>query len=460
MMSNGATPAAKTARRRRRPTLSLAVEGYKAVRHRQQLRLAPLTVIAGVNSSGKSSFMQPFLLMKQTLDSAFDPGALLLYGANVKVTDHSQIFSRGKSKADSVDRFTVGLISDSGDEREVTFGSQGGSGLKILSDVMRSERSGEIRLSENMTSQKLATLREQFGDKIDSHLGRLFRDQNRDRSGWEPRVSRNRCFLDVEMSVSIEGSDLTLPMPYMLGLSGSNWVDVLRGIIHVPGLRGNPERSYQRSATGDTFPGTFETYVASLIYEWSEKDQQRLALLASDLEQLGLTWKVQARRLNDASIELLVGRMPHAQQGGAHDLVSVADVGFGVSQTLPVLAALHAARRNQIVYIEQPEIHLHPRAQLALARVLIDATKRGVVIVVETHSSLLIRGIQTEVARGSLLANDLSMNWFSRNLDTGAQEVVVAQLDPMGRFGDWPVDFDDISRDADWAYLDAIEDRS
>jgi hypothetical protein len=55
-------------------------------------------------------------------------------------------------------------------------------------------------------------------------------------------------------------------------------------------------------------------------------------------------------------------------RGGAHDLVNVADAGFAVSQTLPVVVALVAADEGQVVFIEQPEIHLHPRAQLGLAK--------------------------------------------------------------------------------------------
>jgi predicted ATPase len=122
--------------------------------------------------------------------------------------------------------------------------------------------------------------------------------------------------------------------------------------------------------------------------------------------------------------------------------------------------ALLTARPGQIVYLEQPEIHLHPRAQLALAEVLVDAAVRGVRVIAETHSSLVIRGIQTAVAERRLSAADLSFNWFGRDAQTGFQTVATAEVDESGRFGEWPVDFDDVSRDADWAYLDAIEAQS
>jgi predicted ATPase len=179
-------------------------------------------------------------------------------------------------------------------------------------------------------------------------------------------------------------------------------------------------------------------------------------MLASELARLGLTWKVQARRVNDAAVELLVGRMPQAQQGGAQDMVSVADVGFGVSQTLPVVVALLVAAPGQIVYLEQPEIHLHPRAQVQLAKTLVQASKRGVKVIAETHSSLLIRAIQTEIATGAIASEDVSMNWFSRDEQSGFTKVDVADLDDKGRFGDWPLDLDEISQDADLAYIDAI----
>jgi hypothetical protein len=399
--------------------------------------------------------MQPFLMMKQTLDSAFDPGPLLLYGANVKVTEYQQILSRGKAKADVADSFSVGLRHGT-HSREVRFQTDASGGLRIGLDTSHDiDEAGPTPLSDPLTAaqkRKLDPLAEQQVDSMVKFLPEF----DKARTEWSVYAVRNRCFLEPAIRLSDGNLHYRLAMPR--SSYDDDWVDLLRGIIHVPGLRGNPERSYQRSAVGDTWPGTFETYVASILFEWGENEPDKLLALASDLELLGLTWKVMARRVNDAAVEVMVGRMPHSQQGGAWDLVSVADVGFGVSQTLPVLVALHSAKRDQIVYVEQPEIHLHPRAQIALAECLVRAAKRGVRVIAETHSSLLIRGIQIAVARRELTPDEVSMNWFSRDETDGSQLISVAELDEQGRFGEWPVDFDDVGQEADWAYLDAVED--
>jgi len=65
----------------------IAVEGFKSIRKRTEIAFRPLTILAGANSSGKSSILQPALLMKQTLEAPYDPGALLLDGAHVRCTD-------------------------------------------------------------------------------------------------------------------------------------------------------------------------------------------------------------------------------------------------------------------------------------------------------------------------------------------------------------------------------------
>jgi predicted ATPase len=227
----------------------------------------------------------------------------------------------------------------------------------------------------------------------------------------------------------------------------------------VPGLRGNPERTYPVTAVGEKFPGTFENYVASLVTHWKSASPRTVQDVGSDLNSLGLTWKLDAKRTTDTHVEIRVGRTPRPAQGGGHDLVSIADVGFGVSQTLPVVVALRAARPGQLLYIEQPEIHLHPRAQVAMARLLVNAAKRGVRVVAETHSSLILLAVQTLVAEGVITPDLVGLNWFIRNQKTAATRIETAELDAAGRFGDWPEDFDEVALKTESDYLAAAEAR-
>ena len=75
------------------PVSKIAVSGFKSIEKKQEIEIRPLTVLAGANSSGKSSMMQPVLLLKQTLESPSDPGSLLIRGPNVEFSEVKQLFS-------------------------------------------------------------------------------------------------------------------------------------------------------------------------------------------------------------------------------------------------------------------------------------------------------------------------------------------------------------------------------
>ena len=239
----------------------------------------------------------------------------------------------------------------------------------------------------------------------------------------------------------------------------SAYVNAILSLIHVPALRGNPERNYKKTSVGPMFPGTFEIYAASLISHWQATEDTRLNDLGTALEKLGLTWKVSSKKVDDVSVEVMVGRFIHKTHSNSKDLVSIADVGFGISQILPVIVALLTAEPGQLVYIEQPEIHLHPKAQMAMAQILADAANRGVKVVAETHSSLLLLGIQSLVAEGKLSPDKVKLHWFKRRPEDGVTEVTSADLDKAGAFGDWPEDFSSAEMDADTRYIHAAEAR-
>ena len=96
----------------------IAVRGFKSIADEQQIELRPLTLLAGANSSGKSSLMQPVLLLKQTIEAPSDPGALLLDGPNVRFTSAEQLLSRITGKTEKAD-FAVRVELSKGDSLEI-----------------------------------------------------------------------------------------------------------------------------------------------------------------------------------------------------------------------------------------------------------------------------------------------------------------------------------------------------
>lgn len=401
--------------------LKLSIRGFKSLRDRVEVELRPLTLLSGRNSSGKSSLMQPLLLLKQTLEAPFDYGPLRLDGPNVHFSEAQQLFWQGKSQNDRA--VEIGIAIGNKGKCEFVF----------------------VRRDRGLTLDRVEI-------HSDDGNGQILR---------EGTVHQQGLFLGLLVRRKFH---ILAEVPNLEMVSGYNAIMIreqivadltVQRLIHVPGLRGNPERFYPSTAVGDRFPGPFPPYTASVLAHWMNEKDERLVTVAEQLRALGLTWKVDARRLDDTRLELRVARTYEPQRGGTKDLVNIADVGFGVSQVLPVLVALLVAKKGDIVHIEQPEIHLHPAAQARLAQPLAAAAKRGVIVVAETHSPLLLRSVQQLVADGSLPARDVALHWFRRD-DDGATQVTTAELHRDGTYGDWPEDFASTEMDVDVQLLAAM----
>jgi len=425
----------------------IAVRGFKSLRDEQRVEIRPLTILAGANSSGKSSIMQPLLLLKQTLDAPGDPGALLLDGPNVRFTSADQLLSRTAGTA-AASAFAIRLDLSTGESLETVFRAEQGKGFGV--ERTRFDSDGDhVEITMETTHEEILG----FLPKRIREVAERFARGGKE--GQRYSVYRDRCFLALRLAEPEEAGTRGLFRPLGISPSGA-FVSHIRAVIHLPGLRGNPRRTYPKTAVGPRFPGTFEAYVASTIARWEAEEKEKLADLGRMLQNLELSWKVKTSRVDDTQVEILVGRLPHSKRGGAHDLVNIADVGFGVSQSLPVLVALIEAVPGQLVYIEQPEIHLHPKAQRGLAHALCEAAKRGVVLVIETHSAILLRAIQTLVASGDMPREDVRLHWFQRD-EAGVTIISTGDLDEDGAYGDWPQDFDITELEVERAYLDTIE---
>ena len=425
----------------------IAVAGYKSICEEQSIDIAPLTVLAGANSSGKSSMLQPLLLLRQTMEASYDPGPLLLDGPHVRFSKAEQLLSPGASG------FSLQLDTDAGGSitNRYALKPEGGFELRGMDFVRASDGSSGTLAVDTPSEEIFATMPEAVRAYARSSNEGATLAPRRARGLMQIRVSGGLGLCAELMQLDARADDLWAP--------GEAIFWAVLAAIAVPGLRGSPARSYPRAEIDAHFPGAFESYVASLIAHWADSDQDRLTGLIWNLRHIGIARYLRSERIDDTRIELQVARLPAGERFNNIDLVNIVDVGFGVSQALPVLTALIAANPGQLVCIEQPELHLHPRAQSRMADILVNAARRGVRVVVETHSDLLLRGVQTAIAKGNIEPVDVSLNWFTRDAKTGLTKVSKAALDKDGAFGEWPADFDEVALRAEREYLDAVEAR-
>jgi predicted ATPase len=166
------------------------------------------------------------------------------------------------------------------------------------------------------------------------------------------------------------------------------------------------------------------------------------AVVAKWLKDLGLLQSFEVHQIaaHRKEYEVMV------RAGNTKESVNLPDVGFGVSQVLPVVVQCFYANPHTTVILEQPEIHLHPRVQSALADLFIEAIQsreggadRSIQLVVESHSEHFLRRLQTRVAENKVKPEDVAL-YFCR---TGSDGAVLEPLE-VNIFGDiqnWPADF-------------------
>lgn len=213
---------------------AITIAGFKSICEEQKIEIRPLTILAGANSSGKSSAIQPLLLLKQTLETRQDPGAIFLEGDNVRFTSADQLLCKAAAKPG--DKFKIGIEFLNFREYILTFARNRGKGLagfRIEEQVLRLEDS-RIAFHEGMTHSELVAHLPKEMISMHSQASKQLKVD------LEFIVVRHRCFLDIAFR---HKNSISPPLAIMLPLV---LPDIAR-IIHLPGLRGIPERTYKLS---------------------------------------------------------------------------------------------------------------------------------------------------------------------------------------------------------------------
>lgn len=121
------------------------------------------------------------------------------------------------------------------------------------------------------------------------------------------------------------------------------------------------------------------------------------------------------------------------------------NVGFGLTNVLPVITAILTSPPGTILLIENPEAHLHPQGQSEMGKLLAAASSAGVQIILETHSDHVLNGIRVAVRNKEAIAEDVKIHFFERYWESElvTHNVISPVLDSNGRIDRWPQNFFD-----------------
>ena len=400
----------------------LQLKNLKAWRDSGSVRLAPVTMLLGSNSSGKSTLLQSLLLLKQT----------------AAAPDRTVHLNLGGDEAHD-------MVSLGDFDAVLAHGTVAPRQFEIVLEFERPEgervRQGRFACSYGQTASGAVVVQALSL----STVAREFRAVRRERGAYavwvdgEPRPRGKGPHLAPERSIAFSAEAIAL-----LGPDGAHLQDLslalrreLEAIVYLGPLRQRPARDQVWNKGGSGSVGAEgQQAINALLSDALQPGAGQGAVLrnvSAGLQRMGLADRIEVRQLGRSSrYELLVHK-----DGVAANL---RDVGVGVAQVLPVLTVAYSVPPGSTVLLEEPEIHLHPLAQAVLAELFAEVSQqRRVQFLVETHSEHLFRRMQTLLARRQTTTAQCQMLFVERQ---GANAVLVPlEIDEFGAVRNWPPRF-------------------
>ena len=349
----------------------------------QELTCAPLTLLCGLNGMGKSSIIQALLVLRQSFESEdLKRGRLVVSG------DLADLGTGRDILCADADTDTIGFELHASDAPEP---------CSLVFDYSRD--SDRLKARENLFS-------EAGGGKTQDAWGGL------------PPFGGNLVYLNAER----------------LGPRKTYSLSETRAELGSLGTRGEYAWNYLSAHQGDrwpiedqrTHPQHSGTHLLDAVSCWLQEISPGVHL---EFETIMRADAVIAGFSFDRAGDIKT------------DAYRSANVGFGLSYVLPVLASLLAPPRGSLCLIENPEAHVHPKGQTRLAELAVRASLAGIQVIAETHSDHFLDGVRIAVRDGLAQPENIAIHYFDR-VD-GKAAITSPQLDADGRIDVWPEGFFD-----------------
>lgn len=435
----------------------LRIQNFKGWKDTGEITMAPITLFFGANSSGKSSIGQFLMMLKQTVESqdrkaVFYPGgknsAVQLGSYKEMVFQRNQAnkisFGYSWSLPEQIEiKDTVSKDEFSGDS--ISFSAEVGFENTLALNSLKYDL-----IKEDQSVLSIGMKRKSGGNRdyeVRTEKYEIMRNQGR---AWPPKAPVHFYGFPNEVLAYYKNADFVQEL-------NLNHEKLFRSLYYLGPLRTKAERLYSWSGSepesvGYAGENTISAILAArnrkigLLKPEAKRPASRISfqeVIALKLKEMGLIEEFKVNPISEQRQEYEV----KVHTKGSNDWVDLPDVGFGISQVLPVLVQCFFAPKNSIILMEQPEIHLHPLAQSTLADVMIDVINskenrehRNIQLIIETHSEHFLRRLQRRIAEKPGAMKGKVAAYFANVSKTPAT------LDPLtiGDFGNitnWPENF-------------------
>lgn len=433
----------------------LRIQNFKGWRDTGTIRMAPISLFFGANSSGKSSIGQFLMMLKQTVESPDRKAVFYPGGKNSAVqlgSYQDMVFHRDPENKIAFD-YQWSLQEALKFKDPVTEQSFAGDGLSFHAEVGLGDKDQHTQMLDQLKYElfegeesRLSIGMERKLDakseyKVDSTNYTLKRKQGR---VWYPGAPVRFYGFPDEVVAYHQNADFVQAL-------NLHHEKLYRSLCYLGPLRTKAERLYswtgmEPESVGYSGENTVAAILAarnrkiSLGYKRQAKPFEEI--IALKLEEMGLIEEFKVNPISEQRQEYEV----KVRTKGSRDWVDLPDVGFGISQVLPVLVECFYAPIGSIILMEQPEIHLHPNAQSALADVMIDVinsrengTDRKIQLVIETHSEHFLRRLQRRIAEDVVSQEKVSA--YFANITRTPATLEPLQIDNYGNIQNWPENF-------------------
>jgi predicted ATPase len=415
----------------------LQMENFKSWR-RADLPFGKITAFFGANSSGKTSILQLLLLLRQTVEAP-DPSVPLFLGDRKSLVELGTFYD---------------LVHQHDLQKALCWRLQWQVKPRTLfgiSDIKWIEQAAEIgwetyeqtgrmvvrSLRYRFDNHQIVYRRENGAYTIESEPPHLLK-----RSPGRPPLHKDpiKCYgFPESVRVAFQNAEPLFELAHEL-------TQLCQRIYYLGPLREYPQRQYLWSGAEPSDVGVRgENTIAALLASRQQgkriprkkkRSQTVEEAVAEQLKKLKLIHSFDVRTILERS-RLYEVKVRLNKQSAE---VSLADVGFGISQALPVITLCYFVPKGSIVILEQPEIHLHPAVQMGLADTLIDAVQRNdIQIILESHSEHLLTRLQRRIAEEELSHSDVRLYFCQFDGQKSIAEPL--ELDEYGNISNWPPDF-------------------